>query len=70
MLLTVPAEILIAIFIVVVVVGIVLVFFFGLFQAKQRDEIRSQPEEIRKKSDAPELPSEGQEDVPIDKVEI
>ena len=70
MLLPVPTEILLAIFILAIIVLVALLILFGIYRVKQETEVRNEPEDIKRKADAPELPSEGQEDKPIDQIHI
>jgi flagellar basal body-associated protein FliL len=65
MLLTIPTAILVTIILVIVFLGLLAMFAYVIYTKKQKEDIKNQPEEIKKKSDAPEMPSEGQEDKPI-----
>ncbi len=69
MLLAFPTDILIAIIVIIVFIALGFVFFLGMFNAKQSEDVRNEPEEVKEKSDAPEIPSEGQKEKPIDEMD-
>lgn len=69
MLLTFPADILVAIFVVVALGVIAFLVFLGIFNAKQSQDVRNEPEDIKKKADNPDLPAKGQEDKKIDEID-
>lgn len=69
MLLSVPTAILIVIFSIIIIAVIMFFISVGIINSKQTNDVKNEPEEIKKKADAPELPSEGQEDMKIDGVD-
>ncbi|HET8991777.1 MAG TPA: hypothetical protein VFN31_01950 [Candidatus Saccharimonadales bacterium] len=69
MLLTFPTDILIAIFTIILIGVVCFVVFLSIFNAKQSQDVRNEPDRIRKKADAPEMPSEGQADKPIEEMD-